>query len=152
MLYLVKLKVICSLILVLANLSFAANCGLQKKESFRIFVSFSMPRELLASLDQQAKQIGAKLVIQGLKNNSFKETFAFAKSLGDQGIRFDIDPKAFEDFEVTQVPAFVINQGNQYDKIVGNVSIAYALNEFANKGDLKDKAKEYLMRLENEKK
>ena len=132
--------------------SFAADCGIQKKEGLRIFVSFSMSKELLVSLDKQAKQIGAKLVIRGLKDNSFKETFAFAKSLGTQGISVDVDPKAFDNFGVTQVPAFVINQGNQYDKLVGNVSIAYALNEFADKGDLKDKAKEYLRRLENESK
>ena len=140
-------------LILLLVLSFnAIACDTAKKEGLRIFVSFSMPKELLASLDQQSKQVGAKLVIRGLKNNSFKETFEFAKSIDGQGIRIDIDPKAFDEFEVTQVPAFVLNQNNQYDKIVGNVSIVYALNEFVNKGDLKDKAKEYLRRLENENK
>ena len=127
-----------------------SGCKASKKEGFRIFISFSMPSELLISLDQQAKQIGAKLVIRGLKNNSFKETFEYAKSISEQGIRVDIDPKAFDEFGVTQVPAFVINKGTQYDKLVGNVSVAYVLGEFAANGDLKIEAKKYLVRLENE--
>lgn len=127
-------------------------CPNIKKEGFRIFISFSMPESLMINLDQQAKKIGAKLVIRGLKNNSFKETFSYVKSMNEKGMVIDIDPKSFEEFDITQVPAFVINQNNQYDKLVGNVSIAYVLKQFAEIGDLKDLASEYLRRLENENK
>ena len=136
-------------ILSFANLSFATGCSIPKKEGLRIFVSFSMPEALLVSLDQQARKIGAKMVIRGLKNNSFKETFAYIKSMNEKGLVIDIDPKAFEEFEVTQVPSFVLNDANSFDKLTGNVSMAYALKEFAEKGDLPEKAKEYLRRLEN---
>lgn len=94
-------------LVLLLILSFnAIACEVAKKEGLRIFVSFSMPKELLVSLDKQAKQIGAKLVIRGLKNNSFKETFELVKSLGD--IRVDIDPRAFDEYSINEVPAFVI--------------------------------------------
>ncbi len=111
-----------------------------------------MPETLLVSLDWQARKIGAKLAIRGLKNNSFKETFSYIKSMNDKALAIDIDPKSFEEFGITQVPAFVINQGDSYDKIVGNVSTAYVLKLFAEKGDLKEKAADYLRRLENENK
>ena len=137
---------------IFTNKALAADCGIPKKEGLRIFVSFSMPENLLISLDQQARKIGAKLAIRGLKNNSFKETFSYIKSMSAKGLVIDIDPKSFEEFEITQVPAFVINQGDKFDKLVGNVSITYVLKEFSEKGDLKDNALEYLGRLENENK
>jgi conjugal transfer pilus assembly protein TrbC len=130
--------------------SSSPSCG--TKEVLRIFVSFSMPESLLVNLDQQARKIGAKLVIRGLKNNSFKETFEFIKSIDDQAIRVDIDPKAFTEFGITQVPSFVLNSDTSYDKITGNVSLSYVLKEFADSGDLPVKAAEYLRRLGNENK
>ena len=126
-----------------------SSCSNAKKEGLRIFVSFSMPETLLVSLDQQARKIGAKLVVIGLKNNSFKETFSYVKSINEKGLVIDIDPKSFEEFSITQVPSFVINQGGVYDKLTGNVSISYVLKEFASIGDLKDKAAEYLRRIEH---
>ena len=152
MLYMVIVRMLILVFLSFATVSFAADCGTSKKEGFRLFVSFSMPENLLINLDQQARKIGAKLVIRGLKNNSFKETFSYIKAMNENGLVIDIDPKSFEDFEVTQVPSFVINQGTKYDKLVGNVSIHYVLKQFTEKGDLKDKASQYLRRLENESK
>ena len=141
------------ILILLLLLSFnAIACETAKKEGLRIFVSFSMPESLLVTLDEQARKIGAKLVIRGLKNNSFKETFSYVKSMNEKGLVIDIDPKAFDEFEVNQVPSFVINHGSKFDKIAGNVSVAYVLKELANKGDLPEKAKEYLRRLENENK
>ncbi len=117
------------------------SCPNNKKEGFYVFVSFSMPKSLLEQYDKIAKQIGAKLVIIGFKNNSFKETVQYT-----QKIAMQVDPIAFNKFAITSVPSFVLSHDNKFDKLVGNVSIKYALEQFESQGDLKQKASEYLAR------
>ncbi|AIL66152.1 conjugal transfer pilus assembly protein TrbC (plasmid) [Rickettsiales bacterium Ac37b] len=112
------------------------SCDASDREGFRIFVSFSMPKGLLRDLDQVARKISARLVIRGLKDNSFKSTIDYLKA-GNDSIIIDIDPEAFELFDIHHVPSFVLSRGNSYDKLVGNVSIPYVLKEFASSGDLK---------------
>ena len=152
MLHLVMIRMLILVVLSFSSAVFATDCATPRKEGLRIFVSFSMPSELLVSLDKQAKKIGAKLIIRGLKNNSFKETVSYIKTINEQGVIIDIDPKAFTEFDITQVPSFVLNSGTSFDKITGNLSIAYVLKEFSEKGDLPEKAAEYLGRLESENK
>ena len=119
-----------------------SSCAKNKKDGFYIFVSLSMPKSLLEEYEKQAKQIGAKLVIRGFKNNSFKETIKATKEIAMQ-----VDPVAFKKFNINSVPSFVLSANEVQDKLVGNVSIKYALEQFKSQGDLKAKATEYLERL-----
>ena len=116
-------------------------CPNNKKDGLSIFVSLSMPKNLLEQYDAIAKKIGAKLVMRGFKNNSFKETIQYT-----QKIVVQVDPVAFKKFGVTSVPSFVLSSGDKFDKLVGNISINYALTRFKDEGDLKEKAQEYLAR------
>ncbi len=118
-----------------------------QKKSLLIFVSFSMPQNLLKNYDDIARKLGAKLVIRGLKDNSFKETIQYLKNVKTSGIMVDIDPTSFERFNVNLVPSFVLSDGHSYDKLVGSVSIVYALEKFANNGELKIQAKDLLSKL-----
>ena len=118
------------------------SCPENKKDGFYIFISLSMPKNLLEQYDQIAKQTGAKLVLRGFKNNSLKETIEVTQKLALQ-----VDPMAFKKFGVTSVPSFVLVDDSTFDKLVGNVSIKYALEQFENQGDLKAQATEYLKRL-----
>lgn len=118
-----------------------------RRKGLLIFVSFSMPDQLLIKLDAIARKAGGRLLIRGLKNNSFKETFAYIKQMQAQGIAIDIDPQAFEQFDVQIVPTFVLSEGFKYDKIAGNISVHYVLEQFAQHGDLSSYAKKYLKRL-----
>lgn len=110
------------------------------KEGMYIFVSFSMPKELLWTLNEEAKSLGARLVIRGLKDNSFKETFKAVQLDKKRVLRLDINPKLFEKYSITQVPTFVITEGSdsKYDKITGNLSTKYVLEEFSQNGELKN--------------
>lgn len=126
------------------------NCNAISKEGFKIFISSSMPRELIKNFDFIARKIGAKLVIRGLINNSFKDTIIYIKEANDQGMIIDVDPLPFDEFKINLVPSFVMSDGENFDKLVGNVSIIYALEQFVENGDLAEKAKVYLERL-NEK-
>lgn len=124
-------------------------CPENKKDGFYIFVSFNLPKTLLEAHDKIAKQIGAKLVLRGFKNNSFKETADYIKEISAKGIAIEIDPVAFKKFNITSVPSFVLSSSDTFDKLVGNVSIPYVLAKFKDEGDLKQKASEYLARLKD---
>jgi len=102
-----------------------------------IAVSLSMPQELLVSLHNQARERGGKLIMRGLKNNSFKETISAIKELSESGIVVDINPKIFRSYEIKQVPTFVLIRDDKSDIMSGNVSLGYALEEFRNKGETK---------------
>ncbi|XVN41380.1 MAG: type-F conjugative transfer system pilin assembly protein TrbC [Rickettsia endosymbiont of Argas persicus] len=90
-----------------------------------IFVSFSMPDSALKSYYIEAEQEGARLVMRGLKNNSFLETKAKADEIG---ISCDIDPNLFEKYQITSVPIVVIdnNQG-KVKKLAGHIGLNDAL-------------------------
>jgi conjugal transfer pilus assembly protein TrbC len=112
-----------------------------------------MPEIVLLKLDAQARKIGARLVIRGLINNSFKDTISYIKKINEQGIIVDIDPKIFNEFNVTHVPVFIlkgeggVDNKSVYDKLAGNVSLSYVLKTFAMDGDLKELANSYLDKL-----
>jgi conjugal transfer pilus assembly protein TrbC len=113
-----------------------------KAQGIIIFVSFSMPKELLLSYHKQAQLYGGRLVIRGLVENSFKKTIK-AMDLGNkESLIADINPRLFKDYEVTRIPMIVINHkdpsgGDKSDKFVGSVSLKYALEEASEKGDTK---------------
>ena len=119
----------------------------QGDKGLYIFVSFSLSDEILKVLSQQARAVGGNLVIQGLVNNSFKETQARLRTLG---IPIDIDPTLFERFEVKRIPTFVLTEikdgdiKGPYDKVTGNVSVQSALELFSVEGELLEAAQNLL--------
>jgi type-F conjugative transfer system pilin assembly protein TrbC len=61
--------------------------------------------------------------------------------LGEEAL---IDPTLFRDYGVTAVPTFILRQAEDapgaplvFDKISGNVTLGYALSQFAEKGEVK---------------
>lgn len=106
-----------------------------------VFASFSMNRETLKDLAQGLKRAGGALVFRGLVNDSFKETAKAFQDLGEEAL---IDPTLFRTYGVTTVPAFILRQAEDnpgahvvFDKISGNVTLGYALSQFAEKGEVK---------------
>lgn len=97
-------------------------------EKILVFVSFSMPKASLEYLLKEAHKYNAIPVMRGLKDDSFKATQAAYMDLGKditQGI--EINPEAFETYQITQVPVFVRVRGDkEIARIQGNVSIEYA--------------------------
>lgn len=110
-----------------------------------IFVSESVPANSIRELWSQAQKVGGKLVFRGLVGGSFKETQSYIQELG---IVADIDPNKFEEFDVIQVPAFVISKEGNYDKMVGNISLSEFLEQSSISGDLKEEAAELYKKLQ----
>lgn len=116
-------------------------------DNLYVFVSFSMKDQNIKQLLEEAKRFGAILVLRGLKDNSFRKTVMhLSKFMQKEGEGMIIDPTLFKKYKVEQVPTFVLSRNcddcsNQdYDILRGNVNIAFALEKFQDKGDLKVEA------------
>ncbi len=109
----------------------------ESKEELFVFVSLSMPDETLVALSKEIEESHGIMVVRGVPNNSFK---AFAKrilGLREKGFAasLQIHPKLFKEYGVGGVPAFVLKQGDTFDKVSGNIALKYALELFASDND-----------------
>ena len=92
-----------------------------------VFVSFSMPKTSLIELNKQAQKYNATLVMRGIYKNSFSEMRKRILGISPDGLSINIDPKAFEKYNIKQVPTFVLVKNNkEIHRLVGNVSLDYA--------------------------
>lgn len=127
------------------------------KPQLHIFVSTSMPKSLLKNYYEEAARYDGILVFKGLPNGSFKELSKLIVELvgmnpeekkNQAGVI--IDDEAFARFGIKNVPSFVLYKEEEcftetsckinYDKIVGNIGIRAALNEFIDTGEMKEAA------------
>ena len=67
---------------------------------FIIFVSFSMPKDRLERLAQQARETGAVMVVRGFKNGSQMQTKQAALEVNKAGVPWEINPNLFKAFKV----------------------------------------------------
>ena len=125
--------------------------NVKKADGAILFVSFSMPDNLLIELSEQANKYNIPLVIKGLVNNDFKETFrkiqevktkATANHRDFHGV--SIDPIWFEQFDIKKVPALVLTQrggecelqkvchNQAYDVVYGNSPVKNSLQQISN--------------------
>ena len=92
-----------------------------------VFVSFSIPKAALIELNNQAQKYHATLVMRGIYKNSFSEMRKKILEISPDGLSINIDPKAFEKYNIKQVPTFVLVENNkEIHRLVGNVSLDYA--------------------------
>jgi len=118
---------------------------------FYVFVSFSMPDVTLRRLMQQAKRIGAPLVLRGMVENDMNKTrikvgkLLDADKNGNTNIEggLSIDPTLYERFGISVVPSFVLADApvqacNQtgcptpdFVRLAGDVTLEYVLESIA---------------------
>lgn len=117
-----------------------------------VFVSFSMPMPTLKALARDVNRVGGKLVLRGLVKGSFPETLIKLQKLQEEIL---IDPTLFEAYQVERVPTFVLREKTTesaeekitYDVLRGNVSLGFALEKFAENGDVSFLARQLLQSL-----
>lgn len=117
-----------------------------------VFVSLSMPKPALIALNKEAAQLGATLVLKGLKDNSYQKTASYLQEIiqkTNQG--FVIHPELFKRYGILQVPSVVLTTDTIdaepiFDVVSGHIPIKTALLEIAQKGELKDEAEVWLSR------
>jgi len=113
-----------------------------------VFVSFSMPDDILASYSVQAKEAGATLVLRGLVENSITKTQRRAIPLNKPLAAWEVNPGLFRKFNIKRVPVIVLADSKE-GKIIedgcaptsaslqveGEVSIRQALLLMRQRGD-----------------
>jgi conjugal transfer pilus assembly protein TrbC len=115
-----------------------------------VAVSLSMPPGALREFARDAHRAGARVVIRGLVDGSFKATMVRIRQVFDDrsagGVA--IDPQVFKAFDVTAVPTVIaararvepcgtlgcIPAAPAFDKISGNISLDAALKALEDEG------------------
>ena len=128
------------------------NTKAPKINQLMIFISSSMPINSLKQFSIASNKANGVMVLRGLINNSFKQTVSFIRTLNNkQGTRVIIDPNAFNLFAVKKVPEIVVIIDNNncqwgrcdhtplFDKISGNITLEYALEEISKRGEFSTK-------------
>lgn len=127
------------------------------RAALKIFVSSSMPKNLLKVYHNQAVKYGGTLVFKGLPGGSFKELSRLILAIsGNDGVgSMQIDDQTFDRFAVNSVPAILLIKEESwldeekqsciiYDKITGGIGVKVALEKFAQNGDLAASARRLL--------
>ena len=121
---------------------------LKPRPVLQIFVSASMPRQLLKAYTREASRYDGVLVFRGLPHGSFKKFTDLVMDISDEKhpTAMQIDDEAFRGFDIKVVPTIVLSKPvsmfdeqtkiGKFDKVRGNITIKGALELFSNKGDL----------------
>ncbi len=105
-----------------------------------VFVSFSMPETLMIETLQECERLHIPAILNGLYQNSMPETAKKVMAMSTQipNLSLQIDPTAFERFNIHQVPALVVEQGDCFDVIYGTLPLAEGLDRIKRRGECKD--------------
>ncbi len=129
---------------------------LKPRPLLQIFVSDSMPKQLLKAYAMEARRFNGVLVFCGLPDGSFVKLTDLVIEISDanDNLAMQIDDEAFRIFDVKIVPTIVLSKPNsmfdeqitreKFDKVEGNISIKDALELFASNGDVAILAREIL--------
>jgi conjugal transfer pilus assembly protein TrbC len=102
-----------------------------------VFVSFSMPEQLLSELVNESARLRIPALLNGLIDNSMPKTVKKMEQLAKSvpGFNLQIDPTAFERFGIQQVPALVVEHQSHFDVLYGNLTLKEGLLRIATHGD-----------------
>lgn len=112
-----------------------------------IFVSESMPPDVLKAYSRQANEFGGVLAVRGFKGGLTQAAKRLSRLQGEYGAPWMIHPEGFQQFKVTHVPTIVLADAaassvledgcareSDYAAVVGDVSIEHALRLIQRKG------------------
>lgn len=131
-----------------------------------IFVSTTIPEKTLILLGEQARKVGARMVMRGLIHplstpKAFEKTVTALAPVAKTGVNIQIDPAIFKQYNITAVPSFAIGTRSEScesdkcaindDVLSGDVSLDYALEAWVKKGGKNGNlARQYLAKLSKE--
>lgn len=121
---------------VLMGLCFMMALNCSNAVSSMVFVSFSMPKPLLEATLKESSRMQIPAYLNGLHHNSMQETAIEIMKLSEvvPGLNVQIDPTAFERYGIGQVPALVCDNGQVFDVLYGNLSLAHAWERIKHEG------------------
>ncbi|WP_051940380.1 type-F conjugative transfer system pilin assembly protein TrbC [Stenoxybacter acetivorans] len=86
--------------------------AIDQPTDFMVFVSFSLPEASLLRIARESKKAGAVMVLRGFKNGSLKQTAAASEKLAQLGGEVLIHPELFNQYQIAEVPTFVLAKNN----------------------------------------
>jgi len=114
------------------------------EEDLMIFVSMSMPEQMLMAYAQQAKRFNAVLMLRGFVDDKLSKTREVIMRLNKSGARWEVSPEPFKHFKIDKVPAVVLATAESgkiteegcarpdtFTSIFGDMSILDALDKMA---------------------
>lgn len=106
-------------------------------QAISVFVSFSMPDQLLEETLKESARLNIPTYLNGLFHDSMPETALKVMALSEHipDLNLQIDPTAFERFGIHQVPALVVSNDHAFDVIYGHLPIKEGLSRMAGRGD-----------------
>ncbi len=114
-----------------------------------VFVSFSMPPDELKQRVQDAAALGIPMVIRGMVNGDMRATAnavaGLVKESNTGGVQ--IDPTTFRKYNITAVPVLIVacgDQGDNVDRLQGDLTLHQALKRVAEEGDCAQTARSLL--------
>ncbi|MGK5593736.1 MAG: type-F conjugative transfer system pilin assembly protein TrbC [Parachlamydiaceae bacterium] len=113
------------------------NVSNEKEHELLIFLSFSAPNDVWLRVSKEIEKYGGIIVLRGLPNNSFLELSKRIQALTKLGVTapIQINPILFDRYKVQAVPCYVVKNEIAFDKVSGNASLAYALEEMSRNGE-----------------
>ena len=128
---------------------------------FKILMSFSVPENSWIALSKPLEKLGGAFVLRGLPEDSFQVFASKIIHLRNQGVYAPIiiDPDAYrmfgmsetyDTYQMSQAPSMCLTYGAYSDVVAGNIPVEEALRLFAEKGDTRELAKQYLKQLRGE--
>lgn len=141
--------------------------GGKKLSTLMVFVSASMPESMIIEMAHQTKKAGGHMMLNGFIGGKLSSTIAYMYKVFEQtGVIIDIDPNMFELFKVTSVPQIIVTSEPlkpcspdqseceyilpTHDRIKGNVTLYYALEQFGWYGQTSATALDHLSQLQSE--
>lgn len=120
---------------------YSARGDASKSDALMVFASLSMPMESFKQLLAATARVGGTVMLRGFKDGSYQKTAAFIQQLGEASGSLQINPKAFDQYKVDQVPVVVIARADSFERIdlegcslpetyaavAGDVSLDFAL-------------------------
>lgn len=102
----------------------------------QVFVSFSMPEQLMEETLAESARLNIPVTLNGLVDDSMPKTMEKLFSLTEKvpDLALQIDPTAFERYGIHQVPALVVEKGDCFDVIYGTLTLTEGLNRIARSG------------------
>jgi conjugal transfer pilus assembly protein TrbC len=102
-----------------------------------VFVSFSMPTKLLEETLLESARLKIPAYLNGLYHDSMPETAGKIMQLSQHipHLNLQIDPTAFERYDIKQVPALVVEHNKRFDVIYGNLTLEEGLARIKDIGE-----------------
>ena len=101
-----------------------------------VFVSFSMPHQLLLETLKESSRLEIPAVLTGLYHHSMSDTAHELMSLSKEipNVQLQVDTTLFERFSIGKVPALVVESNSCFDVIYGNLALSEALQRIQRQG------------------